>query len=98
MKPNKKQIMAMMEQLQNGSPLIFHLPATFGGGVALIELNPEHDGKKQKKYLMRLGKSEDQARIAQPFWETDKSKKLAGWVVERLGEIVIEDVKGPKAA
>ena len=94
----KKEIMEMMERLQNGKPLVFSLPPTFGGGIALIELNPEYDGKKQKKYRIRLGKDEALARVAKPFWETDKSKQLAAWVVDRLGELVSEDVMGPKVA
>ena len=56
------------------------------------------EGKNGKKYLLCLGKDESQARTVKPFWETDKSKHLAGWVVDRMGELVSGDLRGPKAA
>ena len=98
MKPTKKDIVQMMERLEGDKFLIFRLHQTFGGGYALIERNPEHEGKKGKKYFLRWGKDESQTRTAKPLWETDKSKNLAGWVVGRLGELISEDLRGPKAA
>jgi hypothetical protein len=86
--PGKKEIIQMMEQLDKGQSLSFKLPETFGGNYAVIEINPDHPQKGQKKYVLRLGKSEDAARKAAPFWLSDKAKQVAGWVSDRLGELI----------
>jgi hypothetical protein len=80
MKVGWKEIMEQMEQLNEGQALKFRIPQTFGGGIAVIELNQN----KGKKYLLKLGKDEN----VSPYSESDKSKDLAKWVADRMGESV----------
>lgn len=78
-----KEIIAMMEGLREGQSLSFKLSPTFGGQFAVIELNPLYPAKGEKRYVLRVGKTEEAAREGKPFWAADKAKKLAGWVGER---------------
>ena len=69
MKMDWKEIMQKMEQLTEGQALKFRIPQTFGGGIAVIELNQN----KGKKYLLKLGKDEN----VSPYSDSDKPKDLA---------------------
>jgi hypothetical protein len=82
MKVSKDEIMKKMEQLKDGETLKFNIPATFGGGIAIIGLN--HSEKGGKKYLLETGKDEN----VKPYWDTDKAKDLAKWVADRMGDLV----------
>jgi len=81
MKLNRDEITKKMEQLKDGETLKFTIPEIFGGGMAIIGLNPEKGGKK---YLLRLGNDGSE----NPYWDTDKAKDLAKWVADRLGDLV----------
>jgi hypothetical protein len=80
MKMDWKEIMQQVEQLSEGQALRFKIPQTFGGGIAVIELNQN----KGKKYLLKLGKDEN----VSPYFDSDKPKDLAKWVAERKGESI----------
>lgn len=81
MKLNREEIMGKMEQLKTGETLKFNIPEIFGGGIAIIGLNPEKGGKK---YLLQLGNGEE----IKPYWDTNKAKDLAKWVADRLGDLI----------
>jgi len=81
MKLGQDDIIDRMEELKDGESLKFNIPEIFGGGMAIIELNPEKDGKK---YLLRIGNEGDES----PYWDTNKAKDLAKWVADRLGDLV----------
>lgn len=81
---NKKDVIALMEQLAPGQELVYQLAQTFGGNFCVVALNP--DGKK--KYAMRWGKTLDAAKASEPFLQADKAKKIAEWIGERNGEAV----------
>lgn len=83
-----KEIMKRVDQLQNGEALRFKIHETFGGGFAIIELNPKYPAKKEKKYVLKRTKDIMLTEQASPFFGADKSKKLAKWVADRLGELV----------
>jgi hypothetical protein len=84
---NWKEIGVQIEQLKDSQSLRFKLHETFGAGIAIIELNSKYPAKKEKKYWLKWGKSEEIVRgLAEPFWATDKSKDLAKWVADRYGE------------
>lgn len=83
MKMGWKEIMQQMEQLTEGQTLKFKIPQTFGGGMAVIELNQNYP-KNGKKYSLKLGKDEN----VTPYFDSDKSKDLAKWVADRMGELV----------
>jgi hypothetical protein len=84
MKLKKDEIIKKMEEFKDGETLKFTIPATFGGGIAIIGLNPKCSDKGGKKYLLQTGKDDN----AKPYWDTDKAKDLAKWVVDRMGELV----------
>ena len=88
MKMGKKEIVGRMNQLKDGDMLRFLLHPTFGGGMAIIRLNPNHPAKGQKKYEIKLGKDPASAEQSSPYWSADNPKDLAGWVADRWGELV----------
>ncbi len=81
MKLSREEIMKRMEQLKDGETLKFNIPEIFGGGMAIIGLNPAKGGKK---YLLRIGNE----GIENPYWDTNKAKDLAKWVADRQGDLV----------
>ena len=99
MKPvSKAEIMDRMEKLQVGERLCFQLSPTFASQIAIIELNPAHPKKGEKKFLLRLGKTEERARTDKPFDSSDKAKHLAAWVAERWPQWTDAQLSQPKAA
>ncbi len=88
MKASTEEIIKQMEQFQNGQNLTFSFPAVFGGGRAIIGLNPQYPAKGEKKYMLKLGKDEVLAEKASPILTSDKPKHLAKWITERFGEQV----------
>ena len=94
----KKEIMARMEQLESGERLLFLLNPTFGSQVVVVEHNPQYPEKKQKKFLMRLGKNQETALIVKPLIATDKAKKVADWVASRAPQWLEETPPREKAA
>jgi len=49
----------------------------------IIDLNPSHADKGQKKYLMWRGQDEVKAKAKSPFLSSDKAKSIASWVADR---------------
>ena len=86
MKLTRQEIMLQMEQFKEGQVLKFTIPEIFGGGVAIIALNPNFPKDGGKKYLLRLGNDEKLAERGEPYWPTDKPKELAKWVADRQGD------------
>ncbi|MEW6668118.1 MAG: hypothetical protein AB1512_23135 [Thermodesulfobacteriota bacterium] len=81
--PSKDAIVAGMEKLQKEQELSFTIPETFGGGVAIIQLNPDAG----KRYILKVAKDLDAARGSAPYWSHDKAKHIAKWVADRLGSL-----------
>lgn len=90
MKLSRNEIMQKMAQLKEGDVLRFAIPEIFGGGVAIISLNPNFSKQAEKKYLLKLGSNEKLAEEAAPYWPTDNPKHLAKWVADRLGDQITE--------
>jgi hypothetical protein len=84
MKLSRDEIIKRMEQLKEGEAMKFNIPVTFGGGIAVIELNQNYPKSGGKKYLLKLGKDEN----VSPYSDSDKPKDLAKWVADRMGELV----------
>ena len=82
--PSRKAIMERMEKLQKGQSLCFTMPDTFGGGVAIIQLNPDAG----KRYILKVAKDLETARTSPPYWSHDKAKPMAKWVADRLGDLM----------
>lgn len=81
---SRDQIMERMEKLNKGESLKFSIPDTFGGGVAVIQLNPSGG----KRFVLWVGKDEEAARNSKPYWEQDKAKPIAKWVADRVGDLM----------
>lgn len=80
----RDQIMEKMAELKSGQTLKFSIPQTFGGGVAIVQVNPGEG----KKYLLWLGNDEKSAMNSKPYWEQDKAKPVAKWVADRCGALI----------
>jgi hypothetical protein len=81
---SRDQIVERMEKLAKGESLRFSIPETFGGGVAVILLNPAEG----KRFLLWVGKDETSAMNSKPYWEQDKAKPIAKWVADRVGDLM----------
>jgi hypothetical protein len=79
----RNEIVERMERLGKAGSLRFNIPDTFGGGMAVVALNPAGG---EKKYVLYLGKDEKAARESPPYWEQDKAKLIAKWINDRVGE------------
>lgn len=74
-----------------GSSAVFYVsgsPSTggpFGRGAAVVELNPNYPGKKEKKYTLYFSNMDGTKLVGtkQKFVALDKSKQVAGWIKER---------------
>ena len=80
-----KEIAKRVQQMGKEQRLRFRIPATFGGDFAIVELNPDYPGHGQKRYHLKLGKTEAVAEQGIPYWSSDRPKDLARWVGDRLG-------------
>ncbi|MDD4859477.1 MAG: hypothetical protein PHR56_04660 [Dehalococcoidales bacterium] len=83
----REELRLKVEALANGQAISYALPETFGGGLAVVSLNAEYP-TKGKKYVMSLealdnGKPSGKRRY---LWDSNKSKDLADWVMDRLGK------------
>lgn len=83
---NWKEIAGQMEQFKDSESLKFTFPDVFGGGVALILLNPKYQEKGQKKYILKIGQDDQIAENTKPLLASNKPKDLAKWVSDRSGE------------
>ena len=75
--PGSTAFFYMARGVAHGGPL--------GTGAAVIELNPNYPGKKQKKYILYLADVVDMQPVDQreKLFDSDKPKELASWVKER---------------
>ena len=84
MTPSREAITQDMEKLQKEQELCFTIPATFGGGAAIIRLNPDSG----KRYVLKVANDLSTARSSAPYWSHDKAKHIAKWVADRLGSLM----------
>jgi hypothetical protein len=82
----KKEIIEGLENLKAGECLKLKLSPTFGGRTVILEINPAFPQKGEKKYFLRWADDEARAKAAAPFMTSDKAKKLAEWVADRVPE------------
>jgi hypothetical protein len=75
--PGSTVFFYMARGVAHGGPL--------GMGAAVIELNPNYPGKKQKKYILYLADVVDTKPVdrGEKLFDSDKPKELASWVKER---------------
>jgi len=84
----KDEILQKMEGLDDGVGLRLRLSPSFGADIVIIQLNPSHKEKGQKKYSMWCGKDEVEAKAKSPFLSSNKAKTIAAWVSERAPQWV----------
>ena len=84
----KEIIGNQIEQLSPGQSLSYRLPETYGGGLAIVGLNPEYPGKG-KKYVLSTDKIVAGKPAGQKtrFWDSNKPKDVASWILEKNGEL-----------
>ena len=95
---SRDEILSRLESLQPGEKLMLRTSPTFGEMTVILELNPAWPQKRQKKYLLWVGKTEDIARKGKPFNQSDKAKNLAGWAADRWVQWLREETVTDKAA
>jgi hypothetical protein len=86
MRLDQDEIVELMEELKKEEVIRFTIPEIFGGGVAVIGLNPNPPGKEQKKFILRVGQDEASALGGNIYWQKDKAKHIAKWVADRQGD------------
>ncbi len=86
---SKAEVIQKMEELNDGVRLNLRLSPTFGAGAVIIELNPSHKEKGQKRYLMWWGNDAVQAKAKAPFMSSDKAKSIASWIADRAAQWVV---------
>ena len=88
----KEEIQQKIEALSEpASTVFFYLAGSsstggpLGRGAAVVELNPNYPGKKQKKYIVYVADVEDMAPIDEKakIFGSDKAKEVASWIKER---------------
>ena len=74
-----------------GSTVFFYLSGSpssggpLGRGAAVVELNPNYPGPKQKRYILYIVNVEGMQPVGKGtrFFDSDKSKEIAWWIKER---------------
>jgi len=88
-KPSPKDIIASkVEQLGPEEGVSYRLAEAYGGGLAVVELNPQYP-EKGKKYFLSLEKIVDGKPEGKRsrLWNSNKPIELAHWILERGGEL-----------
>jgi hypothetical protein len=99
MKPvSTQEIVKRLENIKPGEKLKLITSRTFGEYTVILELNPAWPKKGEKRYHLRVGKSESEAGAGKPFFQSDKAKKVASWPGERWCQWLTEDISPEKAA
>jgi hypothetical protein len=84
-----------IEQLTAGEVLRYKFPETFGGNLAVIELNPRYP-QKGHKYILSTEKlvgGKPAGKKSQLF-DSNNPSGLASWIMERMGELFVVAEKG----
>jgi len=85
------EIQQKIEALKEPGDTVFFYMAkgsNFGGplgmGAVVIELDPNDQGKKQKKYIVNTANVIDMQPVGKgnKLWESSKPKKIAAWIKE----------------
>ena len=82
----KEQLTGRISQLIHGESVVYTLADTFGGGLAMVEPNPEFPGSG-KKYIMVMetlvnGQPSGKRHV---LWDSGNPKDMANWILDRSG-------------
>ncbi len=89
-KLSPKDILAsQIEQLGPGQSIRHQLPEFYGGDLVIIEPNPNYPSKG-RKYTMNIQKMVNGKPVGEAnlFWESNKPRDIAAWIVDRNGALV----------
>ncbi len=78
-------IIRRVEALEPGQSISYKVLEIYGGGLGIIELNPDFPEKGKKYYIYREGVVDDPKGEKRLLVDTSKPKDIAGWVVDRGG-------------
>jgi len=95
-KLSPKEIMInQIEQLGPGQSVSYRLPETYGGGLAVVELNSQYP-TKGRMYILSTEKivGGKPARQRSRLWDSNKAKDMAGWIIDRGGELFSSTEEG----
>lgn len=82
----KEQLTGKISQLAPGESVVYTLADTFGGGLAIVELNTKFPGNG-KKYVMVMetlvnGQPSGKKNV---LWDSGNPKDMANWILDRSG-------------
>jgi hypothetical protein len=77
-----------IKQLAPGQTISYRLPETYGGELAVVEPNPQYP-TKGRMYILSTEKIVDGKPGGQRsrLWDSNKPKDIAGWIIDRGGEL-----------
>jgi len=84
----RKIIEERIKQLAPGQSISYRLLETFGGGLAVVELNPQYP-TEGRMYILSTEKIVDGKPTGKRnrLWDSDKPRDIAGWILDRNGEL-----------
>ncbi len=85
--PPEQTLESQIMQLTPGQAIAYQHPAIYGGGLSIVELNPNYPdkGKRYSLNTEELADGKPTGKTRQ-LWESDKVKDIAHWVLERDGK------------
>jgi len=89
-KLSPKDAMAQkIDAIAAGSELVFKLGQIYVKPFITVSVNPEYPGKGKKYIIFQEAAGSDAKPSGKrgKFWETNNSKEIAGWVLEREGTV-----------
>ena len=91
----KDIIVSKIEQLSLEQTISYRLPETYGGGLVVVELNPEYPAKG-RMYILSTEKIAGGKPIVKRgrLWDSDKPKDIASWIIDRGGELFSSTEEG----
>ncbi|MEW6142071.1 MAG: hypothetical protein AB1597_02800 [Chloroflexota bacterium] len=83
----KDALISEIEGLTTGQAIRYRLTDTFGGGLAVIGLNPEYPAKGARYVLCTEAlANEKPSGNKRTLFDTNKAKLLADWIFDRNGQ------------
>jgi len=87
----KDALAQQMDAIPAGSEMVFKLGQIYVKPFITVTVNPEYP--KGKKFIVFQEAADADARPSGKrgkFWETSNSKEIAGWLLEREGQVYKE--------
>ena len=84
-----------IKQLSPGQSINYRLAEIYGGGLVVVELNPQYP-TKGRMYILSTEKIVGGKPAGQRsrLWDSNKAKDMAGWIIDRGGELFSSTEEG----